>query len=416
VTDSPGNVAIVDIYAPTRLLAPKFSELGYGCVRVQSTVEVPEVYRSSFDVDGFVANIVHRGSVEDTMREVAVHNPVAVLAGGELGVELADALSEGLGLASNGTMLSAARRDKFVMVETVGAAGLRAARQLRVGSVQELADWHRRVGGRLVVKPERSAGSDGVQFCESTFEAIGAYRKLLGRPNIFSEPHGSVVVQEYLVGAEYIVDTVSRAGRHHVCDIWRTVRADVNGVFDALAGFYIVPREGAVQDELVSYAFQVLDAVGIVHGPAHIEIKMTPEGPCLVEIGARIGGAEIPYFTELATGESQLNWTADAYVRPRRFDARRGRAYRIQQYVASVWMLSPYEGILRSYPYLSEIERLESLHDIRMMVSPGQPIARSVDDSTCPMVVDLRHPVEGVVMRDMATLRYLDGHAFYDIA
>src|SRR5262249_53292507 len=55
----------------------------------------------------------------------------AVVAGSERGVSLADALSEALGVATNGTALSAARRDKFVMIETVRARGLRAPAQLR---------------------------------------------------------------------------------------------------------------------------------------------------------------------------------------------------------------------------------------------------------------------------------------------
>jgi hypothetical protein len=78
-------------------------------------------------------------------------------------------------------------------------------------------------------------------------------------------------------------------------------------------------------------------------------------------------------------------------------------------------MLSPREGILRSYPLLDKVERLESLHDIRIAVHPEGPIVRSVDDLSCPMVVNLRHSVEGIVMRDMATLRYFDGPSFYDV-
>jgi len=414
-----GNVVIVDAYAPTRRLAPHFRKAGYECVRVQSTVEVPTVYRSSFSRADYLADIVHTGSLEDTLRELRRYQPTAVVAGGEIGVELADRLSESLGLATNGTALSAARRDKYTMIETVRAAGLHTARQLRITSPQgeqELRSWHERLGGKVVVKPARSAASEGVQFCDSPDDAVAAFHKVIGRTNIFAERNESVVAQEYLVGAEYIVNTVSRAGRHHVCDIWRTIRFDVNGVPDSMGGFYVVPREGALQEELVAYSCQVLDAVGIRHGPAHIEIKVTPDGPCLVEIGARLAGTDNPYFAELATGESQLNWTVDAYTRPGRFDSRYQENYEIHQHVACVIMLSPCRGTLVSYPYLSEVKRLESLHDIRLLINPGDPITPSVDDMTAPLIVSLKHPVEEIVMRDMATLRYLDGPAFYKVA
>src|SRR5437764_15454989 len=108
-----GNVVIVDDYAPSRRLAPNFRSAGYECVRVQSTVDVPAVYRSTFSLADYTANIVHSGSFRRTLQEVEKYRPIAVVAGGEIGVELADALSESLGLPTNGTALSAARRDKY---------------------------------------------------------------------------------------------------------------------------------------------------------------------------------------------------------------------------------------------------------------------------------------------------------------
>ncbi|MFJ4771067.1 ATP-grasp domain-containing protein [Streptomyces uncialis] len=408
-------VVIVDDYGPTRRHAPSFQEAGFECVRVQSTLEVPAIYRSALVLDGYVANIAHSGSVDRTLRQLEPFQPVAVVAGSEVGVELADALSEGLGLATNGTRLSSARRDKFVMIETVAAAGLRAASQLMVTSERELYDWHERVGGRIVLKPVRSAAGDGVRFCTSPDESIAAYREVIGKTNIFSERNSGVVAQEYLVGAEYIVNTVSSAGRHHVCDIWQTVRIDVNGMRDALSGLYVIPREGAIQDQLVAYAAQVLDALGIAYGPAHIEIKMTPEGPCLVELGARVGGSDNPYYAELATGESQVPWTVDAYTDPERFMRRYRENYTVQQYVAGVLMLSPHGGTLRAYPYLDAVKKLESLHDLRIPIAEGDAIRPSRGGVRHPMLVGLAHPIEEIVMRDMETLRYLDGHAFFDV-
>ncbi|RLO02537.1 hypothetical protein DYB28_014099, partial [Aphanomyces astaci] len=51
------------------------------------------------------------------------------LVGAEPGVRLADSLSEALGVRTNGSAGSAARRNKFVMGETIRKAGLRAVKQ-----------------------------------------------------------------------------------------------------------------------------------------------------------------------------------------------------------------------------------------------------------------------------------------------
>ncbi|MFC6703660.1 ATP-grasp domain-containing protein [Streptomyces thermocoprophilus] len=405
---------MVDAWAAARSLVLKFLEQGSSIVRVQSTRDVPYLYRASpYVPEDFVADIVHDGDLEATVAAVKAFAPVAVVAGGESGVEFADLLAERLGLPGNGTALSAARRDKHLMVEAVRAAGLRAARQLRVTDTDELAAWHRELGGRVVVKPPRSAGSRGVFFCDTPEESVAAFRSIADADNIFSQPNKGAVAQEYLPGTEYMVNTVSRDGRHHLCDVWRTGRLTANGVVDLCDALSLTDSASRVVEPLRDYAFQVLDALGIRHGPAHLEIRMTPQGPCLVEVGARIAGGGIPDCAGLGIGESQLEWTVDAYLRPERFHARAGTPYRVRRYSAIFGMVSPVEGVLGEYRGIEEIERLESFHSLITLVKPGQRICRTVDDLTYPLVVRLLHDLEEVVQRDLNTIRHLDGEAFY---
>ncbi|MFF3345820.1 ATP-grasp domain-containing protein [Streptomyces sp. NPDC002779] len=418
------HVVLVDIYETAshgvpqtaRHIAPAFIRAGFPCVRVQSSPEPPAVYRSSRPaLENYAANIVHDGDLDRTLKELAPYRPVAVMAGGEYGVAFADVLSEALGLPSNGTRLSEARRDKAAMTEAVRAAGLLTARQLRAETEAELVDWHRETGGRIVVKPLRSAGGDGVSFCDTPQESAEAFRRLIGSDDIFSATNTAVLAQEYLVGTEYIVNTASLDGRHHAAEIWRSSRYSVNGITDLSGACYIVPRRGEVQDALVQYAFAVLDALDIRHGPAHVELKMTPQGPCLIEAGARLSGGDLPYYAQLATGESQLDWAVDAYVRPRRFLARRGEPYEIDRYFAWVALISPVAGTLAGYPELDRIKSMESFREAWELVRAGDRIVPTVDDTTYPVIVNLMHEVEEIVHRDMGTIRYLDGVGFYEI-
>ncbi len=405
---------MVDAYAAVRGLVLEFREQGCSVVRVQSTREVPFVYRSApYVPDDFVLDLVHDGDPAATADAVAAFSPIAVISGGESGVELADLLAERLGLPGNGTALSAARRDKHLMIETLRAAGLRAARQLWATDADELAAWHRELGGRVVVKPPRSAGSQGVSFCDTPEESVAAYRSLAGADDVFSQPNRGAVAQEYLAGTEYMVNTVSRDGRHHVCDVWRTGRVSANGVVDLCDALSLIDSGSRVVRPLTEYGFQVLDALGIRHGPAHLEIRMTPDGPCLVEVGARIAGGGIPAAAGLGIGASQLDWTVDAYLRPERFHARVGTPYEVKRYAAIAGMVSPVEGVLREYRGIEEIERLEGCHALATLVKPGQEIRRTVDDLTYPVVVTLLHDLDEVVQRDLNTIRHLDGVGFY---
>jgi biotin carboxylase len=420
-----GCVVLVDTYETAshgmpqtaRHIAPAFITAGYDCVRVQSGVEPPGVYRTAApSLDNYVDNIVHTGDLAATVATLKAYDPVAVVPGGEYGVEFADILGEALGVpTSNGTAGSLARRDKYAMVEAVRAAGLRAPRQLRTGDPARLRAWHERTGGRVVVKPVRSAGGDGVAFCDTPADSVAALAAITARPNVFSEPNDAVVAQEYLLGTEYIVNTASRDGVHHVCEIWQSARLSANGMTDLSGASYLVPRRGREQDQLAEYAAAVLDAVGVRHGAAHVELKLTPAGPCLVEVGARLSGGDLPHYARQALGESQLDWMVDAYVRPDRFHARQHEDYQIERHFAWVAMISPVAGTLARYRGLDTIRGLESFHEMWLLVEPGGRLRATVDDTTYPVIINLMHEVSEVVLRDLNTIRYLDGAGCYEL-
>ncbi|OBK50364.1 ATP-grasp domain-containing protein [Mycobacterium sp. 1081908.1] len=415
------HVVLVDTYAAIGTeLAQGFRSLGYTPLRVQSTAEVPVALRGQPDRYPYDVDIVHRGDLSETLARLSPFRPVAVVAGTEPGVELADALSEALhpvtGAPTNGTALSPARRDKFLMIERIKQQGLRGARQTLVDDADQLRNWHNGIGGTVVVKPLRSAGNDGVTWCRTPDDSVRAFRRLNGRDNVLAHRNDGVVAQECLVGAEYTVDTVSRDGEHHVCDIWETYRIDANGVPDLLVAWRLLPAIGDLQDELVAYAFEVLDALGIRHGPAHAEIKMTSDGPCLVEVGARIAGAGLPECARLATGRSQVDWTVDAYARPDRFARNCGGPYRLHRHVARTTMVAPRRGTLVSYRGLEAIKGLDSFYDMRVRVNPGEHLPLTTNDLTYPVWITLLHEVGEAVARDLWTLRYLDGAGFYELA
>lgn len=411
------NVVIVDSYSSTNMgrsnLVQKFKDIGVSCVRVQSSTELPIILNLPGNLADYLDNIVNDGDFEKTVEAVSRHNPIAVIAGSEVAVEFADRLSERLGVPSNGTARSVARRDKFVMIEAIREAGLNATTQIKIENADHVRDWHLELGGRVVLKPVRGANGCSIRFCDTVEQSVDAYNEIMNSGNFYTARNEAVVAQEYLGGTEFMVNTVSSNGKHHVCDIWQTNRLTANGLLDLCGSVNILPIDRRPADELIDYSFRALDALDIRHGAAHIEIRMTPKGPYLVEIGARAAGGDLPYNATLATGESQLDWIVDAYARPERFEARYSEPYRVKNYYATVGMVSPYEGTLVGYARLDELKALESLHEIRVVVKPGEKIQKTVDDLSYPILINLMHPVEEVVLRDAETIRYVDGTDFY---
>ncbi|WP_327303179.1 ATP-grasp domain-containing protein [Streptomyces sp. NBC_01298] len=202
---------MVDAYTRGNHLPPAFARLGVYVVHVQSTTELMTSMRPP-DLTAYRAVVPH-GTPAETAARLAEFEPICVVAGQEPGVELADELSELLGLPGNGTALSRARRDKYEMIETLRRAGVRCADQLKSGSAEEIVAWAEQRGAYpVVVKPLSSAATEGVAVCRGPVEIRKAAEAVLGTVNIFGERNDEVLVQPFLDGEEYMVDFVSYGG------------------------------------------------------------------------------------------------------------------------------------------------------------------------------------------------------------
>src|SRR5699024_9939870 len=161
------------------------------------------------DLSHYVGNIVHT-SIEKTVAELSARGVIAVVAGQEPGVPLTDELSTALGVASNGTTHSKAKRDKFAMTETVRAAGIRCAAQHVATTADALAEWAGALGTTpVVVKPLSSASTDGVHICDDGDAVRTAAPSVLSTRHIFDLTNRHVPRQAYLGGDEPNADTVT---------------------------------------------------------------------------------------------------------------------------------------------------------------------------------------------------------------
>jgi biotin carboxylase len=226
---------------------------------------------------------------------------LAVVSGSEIGVEVCDWLSEQLGLPSNGSAMSEQRRDKAAMQDAIRAAGLRSIEHKRATCWEDVAafiDWQARP--TLILKPARSAGSDCIFKVTDEASARVACEHILHGVSLnqLDERNESLVVQEFLSGPEFIVDTVSRNGVHKVVAIWAYDKRSVVNEADGKQHDFVYFGQSAVSGligegkALSSYAVQVLEAMGVKHGAGHAEIILTATGPCLVEVGCRPQGNE----------------------------------------------------------------------------------------------------------------------------
>lgn len=91
--------------------------------------------------------------------------------------------------------------------------------------------------------------------------------------------NSSVLVQEFLAGKEYVVDSVSVEGIHKTVAIWEYDKREANNAKFVYYGMRLFESDsGEREDALVAYMHKVLDALGVRHGPSHGEIMWTSTG------------------------------------------------------------------------------------------------------------------------------------------
>ncbi|MFB7558661.1 ATP-grasp domain-containing protein [Streptomyces brevispora] len=201
-------------------------------------------------------------------------------------------LTEALGLPGNSARTTRLLHDKPALRALLNERGIGPVRTLTGPAHAELRDFVK-AHGAAVLKPTMGSGSLGVRVITSPDEVDGAWawREEFGLTDF--------MVEELLVGDELSVESFSAAGAHTVVAL--TGKETGGGVVEL--GHVVPARIGdadlaAVRDMVVA----LLDAVGLVDGPAHTELILTADGPRVVESHSRRGGDRINDLVRLVHG------------------------------------------------------------------------------------------------------------------
>lgn len=348
---------------------------------------------------------------EALYKAAGIKKIVACLAGGETGVELADHLSEKMKIRSNGTKI-ANRCDKKVQQELIRKHGLRSIRQAGGNKLAEVEDFLKTEGYPLVLKPNESAGSDGVKLCNSIDEAKDHFDVLMNSQLQVGGSCPSVLCQEFLRGKEYVVDHVSRDGVHKTTMMWLYDKRPING--SEFVYFGVLPIDSASPESkiLVPYVRGVLDAMGISNGASHAEVMMTSDGPCLIEMNCRAHGGDgnwVPLARALTGGYTQVDATVDSYLDKQKFST-------IPDVYASpfkaagqeVYLVSRGRGKVKSTPGFDVIKNLPSFVYLETGVAPGGFVDFTVDLFTSLGSVILMHRDPEVLKADIKKIREME--------
>ncbi|MGW5637584.1 ATP-grasp domain-containing protein [Streptomyces sp. NPDC003832] len=211
----------------------------------------------------------------------------------ELGLVAAATLNEEFGLGGNSLRTVTLLKDKAAMRARLAEVGLSPVRFRVVRDAAELAAFLDEIGGPGIVKPLDFGGSRDVHKVDGPHQAAGTWSlvEAAGRAQMLAE--------EFLTGREVSVEGFSADGAHTVV-----------AVTDKLLGSGFVETGHSVpatvdeptREEIAELTGRLLDAVGLVEGPSHTEIMITPGGLRIIESHNRAGGDNIPELVRLAYG------------------------------------------------------------------------------------------------------------------
>jgi predicted ATP-grasp superfamily ATP-dependent carboligase len=208
-------------------------------------------------------------------------------------------LAQRRGLPYLSVATARALTDKYLQRRVLAEAGVQATRCRVVHDVAGLGAALAEVGLPAILKPRSGAASADTCRVDTVAEAAARLGDFLERrPATSASARRDFVVEEMLVGdpavagagwGDYVsVESVTSHGvvRH----------VEVTGKFplaDPLRETgYVVPCTLAddVREQVLALTEASILALKVRHGTTHVEVKLTPYGPRIIEVNGRLGG------------------------------------------------------------------------------------------------------------------------------
>ena len=300
------------------------------------------------------------------------------------------ALAHGRGWAFLSPPAAEALTDKFTQRRILAEAGVQATRCRVVRAVADLDTALAEVGLPAILKPRSGAASAYTCRVDTLAEAAARLQDFLARIPASSRgdfpassrgdfpasSRGDFVVEEILLGdpsvagagwGDYVsVESATSDGvvRH----------VEITGKFPLAPPLretgYFVPSTlaPAVRQQVLDLTEAGILALGMRHGVTHVEVKLTPAGPRIIEINGRLGG-----------------YVADIIRRARRFDLVRaaltvalGRPVDVppagyRRYAFQYFITPPMDAVaLRRLDGVDELSRYPGIHLVEIFKAAGQ--------------------------------------------
>lgn len=256
-----------------------------------------------FKIPDVKKEIISTIDIESVMSAAEKHNIDAIMTlASDMPIMTVAKVSKKLGLVGVDLDTAIKATNKSKMRESLKNFGVPVPLFYKVDSLDKCIKAVNKIkdkGYKCILKPADNSGSRGIvllpDFNEKTINIAYNYSKNNSRDKI-------VMVEEFMEGPEVSVETISVDGK---CNIIQITDKITTGAPYFVEMGHSQPSQlpDSIKDKIKEITIAANKAIGIISGPSHTEIKITQNGPKIVEIGARLGGDNITtHLTPLSTG------------------------------------------------------------------------------------------------------------------
>jgi biotin carboxylase len=277
--------------------------------------------------------------------------------------------AERLGLEANPSRAVARLNDKALLRELLHEHGLSPVATRLFDDPAQVTSALAGLRLPVVAKPTALAGSRGVRLIRAPGDLADWTRSL----DAYGY-RGQVLVEEYLEGPEFSVETLTVDGRHLVVGV-TAKEVSAPPTFVETAHTHPAPLDPADQRAICDLVTRLLDAAGHRFGPVHTEVILTAAGPRVVESQTRLGGGRIPLLVLLSRG-----YDLERAV----FAALAGRPVEpgAAQRTARTEFLRFDPGPVTAVSGVEEARALPFVHELSVPFAPGAVVPVTVDAKT----------------------------------
>jgi biotin carboxylase len=317
-----------------------------------------------------VADYEQSEAILPLLRSVTVQRSVAgIWSFTEYGLLPAALYAQALGVEGQSVQAVYLTRNKYAMRERLKEMGISPVRYALCHDVEHAVQFCTQIGYPALLKSVDGVHKLGVQLVTSEDEVRVYF------PEVQKIINGKkVLVEEYLDGPEVSVEGLVINGVTHIVTL--TDKEYVAPSFNEVA--HAVPSRlpTSVQNEIREIVTAFLTAIEYQTGLFHIEFRLSPSGPRLIEGHTRQGGDRVWDLIEMVFGLNPFQ----AF-----FQALKGQRRTLDisaQGAGAIRFFLPQPGYVKSVDNLQEAAALPGIVELNISVKPGDvaPIPKRNDD------------------------------------